>query len=64
MSRRAWAIVLVLYAAIGLADASARVVEEHRATGVAVGPATIAVGFSAGLFWPLDLVARLLFAAR
>ena len=64
MSRRGWVIALWLYAAAGLADGSARVVEEHRATGAPVGPATIAVGFCAGLFWPLDLVARLLLAAR
>jgi hypothetical protein len=64
MGRRGWSVALGLYALIGVVDGSARVVEARRATGAPVGPATVAVGFSAGLFWPLDLVGRLLFPAR
>jgi len=64
MTRRGWVVVLVLYAAAGLVDGAARVTAEQRATGAPLGLATIAVGFSAGLFWPIDLVARLLLAPR
>ena len=56
--------MLVLYATAGLIDGVVRITAEQRATGAPIGLATIAVGFSAGLFWPLDLVARLLLASR
>jgi hypothetical protein len=59
-----WAIGMGLYAIVGVVDGAARVIEEQRATGTPISASTVAVGFAAGSFWPLDLAGRLLFAAR
>ena len=63
MKRRVWLIVLVLYLAAAAADAGYRVVEASQ-TGFKVDPAVLAVAFCAGLFWPIDLVARPLLTPR
>jgi hypothetical protein len=64
MSRRAWLVVVWVYVAAGFVDASARVIEQKHQSDTGIGPANFAVAFAAGLFWPLDLVARFLLAAR
>jgi hypothetical protein len=57
MKRRVWLIVLVLYLAGAVADTGYRIVETAR-IGFKIDPATVAVAFCAGLFWPIDLIAR------
>jgi hypothetical protein len=61
MKRRISLILLVLYLAAAVIDATARVGEATRA-GEKMGPAVLAVAVCAGLFWPIDLVARPLLA--
>lgn len=58
MRRRIWLVVLLLYAAAGLFD-----IVHHMGEPVAPGNQTgtgarLAIAFCAGLFWPVDLVAR------
>ena len=52
-----WLAALVLYATIGVADGAHRFVSPPAGThaGAAVN---LAVSFCAGLFWPIDIVAR------
>jgi hypothetical protein len=63
MKRRVWLIVLVLYLAAAAVDTGYRIVEASR-IGFKIDPATLAVAFCAGLFWPVDIVARPLLAPR
>jgi hypothetical protein len=60
MRQRVWLVLLLLYAAIGLADFSLRLIEDRRAEGYRINPANIPVAFAAALFWPADAVVRLL----
>ena len=60
MSRRVWLVVLWLYALGAAADMAGHLGADRRAGGDWMRPANLAVAFSAGLFWPADLVARLL----
>ena len=60
MSRRVWLIVLWLYAIAAVADMAAHLGADRRAGENWLRPAPLAVAFSAGLFWPVDLVAQLL----
>ena len=60
MRRRIGLIGLCLYAIAGIADGAYRVSEARHAAGEPA--ATVLVAFCAGLFWPLDLAARLLLA--
>ena len=64
MGRRVWLLVLCLYAAIGIADGASRLAALRRITGRPADPAAIAVAFCAGLFWPVDIPARLLLGPR
>jgi hypothetical protein len=57
MKRRVWLTVLILYLAIAAADSSYRVVEASR-VGFKIDTGVLAVAFCAGLFWPIDIVAR------
>jgi hypothetical protein len=63
MKRRVWLIVLVLYLVAGAADTGYRIVEARR-IGFRIDPAMVAVAFCAGLFWPIDIVARPLLTPR
>jgi hypothetical protein len=63
MKRRVWLIVLVFYLVAATADAGCRIVNASR-TGFNIDAATFAVAFCAGLFWPIDIVARPLLTAR
>jgi len=58
MSRRAWLIGLSLYAIAGVADAAIFLHHEARAGEDWWSADNLAVAFSAGLFWPVDLVAK------
>jgi hypothetical protein len=56
--RRIWLLALVLYAAAGIADGAYRVANSPPAELHSSTAATLAVAFCAGLFWPIDIVAR------
>jgi hypothetical protein len=55
-----WTIALCLYAFAALVDFAAHLQTDSRAGRDWHDPANLAVAFSAGLFWPADLVASLL----
>jgi len=57
MTRRVWLAVLMIYLAAAVGDGGYRVVGASR-IGFRIGPAVVAVAVCAGLFWPIDLVAR------
>jgi len=56
--RRIWLLALVLYAAAGIADGAYRLANAPPAGLHSGTAATLAVAFCAGLFWPIDVVAR------
>ena len=58
MNRRVWLVGLSLYAIAGAADAAIFLRHEARAGEDWWAPDNLAVAFSAGLFWPVDLLAR------
>ncbi|HEV2334115.1 MAG TPA: hypothetical protein VGS13_01330 [Stellaceae bacterium] len=58
MSRRVWLVGLSLYALAALSDVAVHLRDDQRAGREWLGPAALAVAVSAGLFWPLDLVAQ------
>jgi hypothetical protein len=60
MNRRAWLVGLWLYAIAGATDAAIFLRHEARAGEDWWAPDNLAVAFSAGLFWPVDLLARAL----
>ena len=62
VSRRAWLVGLSLYAIAGAAAATLFLNHEARAGEDWWAPDNLAVAFSAGLFWPVDLVAKSLLA--
>ncbi len=55
-------MALCLYALAAAADVAAHLGEHRRAGRDWLAPANLAVAVSAGLFWPIDLVAQLLVA--
>jgi hypothetical protein len=60
MRRRFWLAVLILYALAGIADGAVRMAEPPAAGSHPNPVSTLAVAFCAGLFWPIDVVARYL----
>ena len=60
--RRLWLVGLWLFALAGAADAAVYLRGETLAGQGWWTPDNLAVAFSAGLFWPVDLIARLLLA--
>jgi hypothetical protein len=60
MSRRAWLIALCLYAAAAATDFGVHLRADSHAGQDWRDPGNLAVAFSAGLFWPADLIAALL----
>jgi len=62
MSRRVWLVALCLYAIAAVADAAVYLREETLAGQDWWAPDNLAVAVSAGLFWPVDLVAQMLLA--
>jgi hypothetical protein len=60
--RRLWLAGLCLYAIAAVADGANRTLEVKRAGGNPLAPATLAVALCAGMFWPIDIVARPLLA--
>ena len=59
MRRRLWFALLVLYAVIGVVDGAIRVGALGAAGVRPVALSALPVAFCAGLFWPIDLAARL-----
>ena len=60
LSHRVWLVVLCLYAAAAAADIGVHLNAERQAGRNWHDPANLAVAFSAGLFWPADIIAALL----
>ena len=59
-ARRLWLAALVLYGAAALADIAWHLAEDTRAGQDWRAPANLVVAFSAGLLWPVDLIAEYL----
>jgi hypothetical protein len=57
MRRRLWLFGLILYAAAGFADGAYRLATPPPGSHSGI-VANFPVAFCAGLFWPIDLVAR------
>ena len=57
LARRLWLAALVLYGAAALTDFGVHLADDSRAGRDWHDAAHLAVGFSASLFWPVDLVA-------
>jgi hypothetical protein len=58
LGRRLWLAALLLYGAAALADIGAHLTADEQAARPWYAPASLAVAFSAGLFWPVDIVAE------
>jgi hypothetical protein len=58
MSRRVWLVALWLYAVLAVADVAIHLNEDRLAGQDWRASDNLAVAVSAGLFWPVDLVAR------
>ena len=63
MRRRAWLIGLLLYGLGAGIDFAYHLIDDLRGDG-AIEFSDVAVAFSAGLFWPVDMVAMTLLATR
>ena len=58
MNRRWWLIAMVIYAAAAIADGTRDYIRAPSEGAQSSVPARLAVAFCAGLFWPIDLIAR------
>lgn len=58
MKRRLWLLAIVLYGAAALDDIATHLAADSRAGRNWRAPANLAVAVSAGLFWPVDLIAE------
>jgi hypothetical protein len=58
MGRRLWLATLLLYAAAVTADIASHLAADVRAGQSWHDPANLVVALSAGLFWPVDIVAQ------
>jgi hypothetical protein len=62
--RRIWLVLLIVYAAAGIADGGHHFIEPPQPGTHSSTAANLAVAFCAGLFWPIDIVARPLLMSR
>jgi hypothetical protein len=62
--RSAWLAALVLYALAASGDFTYHLIEDLRTGNQAIEFSEILVAFSAAVFWPVDLIAMALLAAR
>jgi hypothetical protein len=62
--RSAWLAGLVLYGLAAGGDFAYHLIEDLHTGNQAIEFSEIAVGFSAAVFWPVDLIAMVLLAAR
>ncbi|MBV9198191.1 MAG: hypothetical protein JO320_12745 [Alphaproteobacteria bacterium] len=60
----AWLAALLLYGLAASGDFAFHLVENLRTGNEAIEVSEVAVAFSAALFWPVDLIAMSLLAAR
>jgi hypothetical protein len=60
LPQRLWLLALCLYALAAAGDVAAHLDADRRAGAAWIAPGHLIVSFSAGLFWPVDLVARVL----
>lgn len=56
-SSRLWLAAMIVYAAIGFIDGAHHFISPPAGTHASVA-VNLAVSFCAGLFWPIDIVAR------
>jgi hypothetical protein len=64
MRSRAWLAALLLYALGACADFAYHLIDDLQSEDEAIEVSEVAVAFSAGLFWPIDIVAMALLATR
>jgi hypothetical protein len=62
--RSAWLAALVLYGFAAGGDFAYHLIEDLRTGNQAIEVSEVAVAFSAAVFWPVDLIAMALLAAR
>jgi hypothetical protein len=62
--RSAWLAALLLYALAAGGDFVYHLIEDLRTGNEAIEVSEIPVAFSAAVFWPVDLIAMVLLAAR
>jgi hypothetical protein len=58
VSRRIGLLALILYAAAGMIDGSYHLAAPPHPVAHASTAGNLAIAFCAGLFWPIDIVAR------
>jgi len=64
MRHRVWLIALLFYALGAGIDFAYHLVDDLRSGDETIEYSEVAVAFSAGLFWPVDIVAMALLATR
>ena len=64
MQRRAWLIGLVLYGLGAGIDLAYHLIDDLHTGDEKIEFSEVAVAFSAGLFWPIDIIAMALLATR
>jgi hypothetical protein len=64
MCSRAWFVALLLYALGAGVDFAYHLIDDLRTADEAIEFSEVAVAFSAGLFWPIDIIAMALLATR
>jgi hypothetical protein len=64
MKRRIWLVVLVLYGIAGVADGAYHLAAPRYGADRSSLVVALPVAFCAGLFWPIDIVARPLLMSR
>ena len=62
--RRAWLAALLLYGVAAGLDVARHLADDLYSGNQAIEFPEIAVAFSAGLFWPVDLIAKALLSMR
>jgi hypothetical protein len=63
LRHRAWLLGLVLYGLGSGVNVARHLAEDLRTGNQAIELAEVAVAFSAGLFWPIDVVAAVLLSS-
>jgi hypothetical protein len=64
MRRRAWLVGLLVYGFGAGGDFTYHLIGDLRGRDQAIEFSDIAVAFSAGLFWPIDIIAMALLTTR
>jgi hypothetical protein len=64
MSRRVWLVGLSLYGLAAAGDLAYHLIDDLYTGDQMIAFSEVAVAFSAAVFWPVDIVAMALLAAR